>query len=503
MNPFMVWSQIERRKICEVTPDMHNAVISKSLGARWKALSEEERQPYVDEAERLRKLHSQEYPNYKYRPKKKQVKNGAANGGTSGKSSPTTASSPSSTSSRDSCVSGKSGKSSKRSQSGRITKNSHHHEDKMKPSKLKLVLDSPEKYFITEDFNTAQHNFYVLENESLPDSPEGAKLIEENSAISPDPTTTEFTDVFANNFDYDFDDNSRNYVVNARLLLDPNDDDNRNFLLNNNEDIKPIIFHNNNNSTSNLNNNNNNNNSLVHNNNTSNNNNNNNNNSKLFNNQTSVFSETNVVKIETHNMYDDSEISDILTSSDANLNTTSINRIDHHHHHHHSTASPSIVTGKYMMSVPTVNGSVASSKSMMAVSTTKFRDQLTAADQNFVTSSGDHSSSLAPFNEIVSSSKLQNQIAGGGASSLTNGGQHTLNHYQTLTMPSLANDLVIGSQNGGTTIPPNMEYFTTLYPDNIEMDFDFDSRFEGVDTASSSSGSHFEFPTNECLEFLD
>lgn len=73
MNPFMVWSQIERRKICEVTPDMHNAVISKSLGARWKSLSETEKQPFIDEAERLRKLHSQEYPDYKYRPKKKQA----------------------------------------------------------------------------------------------------------------------------------------------------------------------------------------------------------------------------------------------------------------------------------------------------------------------------------------------------------------------------------------------------------------------------------------------
>ncbi|CAO1318210.1 unnamed protein product [Diamesa hyperborea] len=76
MNPFMVWSQIERRKICEVTPDMHNAVISKSLGARWKALSDSEKQPYLDEAERLRRLHSQEYPDYKYRPKKKQVGHG-------------------------------------------------------------------------------------------------------------------------------------------------------------------------------------------------------------------------------------------------------------------------------------------------------------------------------------------------------------------------------------------------------------------------------------------
>lgn len=50
---------------------MHNAVISKSLGVRWKALTEDEKQPYIDEAERLRRLHSQEYPDYKYRPKKK------------------------------------------------------------------------------------------------------------------------------------------------------------------------------------------------------------------------------------------------------------------------------------------------------------------------------------------------------------------------------------------------------------------------------------------------
>lgn len=71
LSTSQVWSQIERRKICEVTPDMHNAVISKSLGVRWKALTEDEKQPYIDEAERLRRLHSQEYPDYKYRPKKK------------------------------------------------------------------------------------------------------------------------------------------------------------------------------------------------------------------------------------------------------------------------------------------------------------------------------------------------------------------------------------------------------------------------------------------------
>lgn len=74
MNAFMVWSQIERRKICEVQPDMHNAEISKRLGKRWKTLSDEERQPFIDEAEKLRLLHMQEYPDYKYRPRKKTLK---------------------------------------------------------------------------------------------------------------------------------------------------------------------------------------------------------------------------------------------------------------------------------------------------------------------------------------------------------------------------------------------------------------------------------------------
>ncbi|KAH8252450.1 hypothetical protein KR032_000036 [Drosophila birchii] len=74
MNAFMVWSQMERRKICERTPDLHNAEISKELGRRWQQLDKEDKQPYIIEAEKLRKLHMIEYPNYKYRPQKKQTR---------------------------------------------------------------------------------------------------------------------------------------------------------------------------------------------------------------------------------------------------------------------------------------------------------------------------------------------------------------------------------------------------------------------------------------------
>lgn len=71
MNSFMVWSRLERKRISEENPKMHNSEISKRLGASWKQLSEEERKPFAEEAKRLRQLHLQEHPEYKYRPKRK------------------------------------------------------------------------------------------------------------------------------------------------------------------------------------------------------------------------------------------------------------------------------------------------------------------------------------------------------------------------------------------------------------------------------------------------
>ncbi|KAF0314389.1 Transcription factor SOX-4 [Amphibalanus amphitrite] len=76
MNAFMVWSQIERRKIIEVTPDMHNAEISKELGRRWKLLSDAQRAPFHEISKRLKEYHQREFPDYKYRPRKKTIKPG-------------------------------------------------------------------------------------------------------------------------------------------------------------------------------------------------------------------------------------------------------------------------------------------------------------------------------------------------------------------------------------------------------------------------------------------
>ena len=70
----MVWSQIERQKLISSRPDLHHAGISKYLGKRWRQLSTVERQPFVEEAERLRVLHMMEFPDYKYRPRKRKKK---------------------------------------------------------------------------------------------------------------------------------------------------------------------------------------------------------------------------------------------------------------------------------------------------------------------------------------------------------------------------------------------------------------------------------------------
>ncbi|XP_003371760.1 putative HMG box [Trichinella spiralis] len=74
MNSFMVWAQAQRRQVKTILPEMHNAEVSKWLGKLWRQLSDEDRRPFMEEADRLRILHAIEYPDYKYKPRKKKEK---------------------------------------------------------------------------------------------------------------------------------------------------------------------------------------------------------------------------------------------------------------------------------------------------------------------------------------------------------------------------------------------------------------------------------------------
>ena len=74
MNAFMLYAQVARRKVATKYPNLNYAKLSKTLGKIWQVLPEEERRPFIQEAERLRTQHKLNHPGYKYTPKRLKTK---------------------------------------------------------------------------------------------------------------------------------------------------------------------------------------------------------------------------------------------------------------------------------------------------------------------------------------------------------------------------------------------------------------------------------------------
>ena len=75
LNAFILWSKKRRRVIANENPQMHNFDISRKLGLEWQKLSEEEKSLYFEEAKKLKEEHKQQYPDYKYQPRKRDKAN--------------------------------------------------------------------------------------------------------------------------------------------------------------------------------------------------------------------------------------------------------------------------------------------------------------------------------------------------------------------------------------------------------------------------------------------
>ncbi|NXT48551.1 SOX30 factor, partial [Pluvianellus socialis] len=69
MNAFMVWARIHRPALAKANPAVNNAEISVQLGLEWSKLTEEQKQPYYDEAQKIKQRHREEFPGWVYQPR--------------------------------------------------------------------------------------------------------------------------------------------------------------------------------------------------------------------------------------------------------------------------------------------------------------------------------------------------------------------------------------------------------------------------------------------------
>ena len=71
LNSFMLWAQKQRQRIAMNNPQMPNSEISKKLGAEWRNLSESDKDPFIEEAKKLKRQHEIDHPNYRFVQRRK------------------------------------------------------------------------------------------------------------------------------------------------------------------------------------------------------------------------------------------------------------------------------------------------------------------------------------------------------------------------------------------------------------------------------------------------
>ena len=70
-NCFMIWSTKMRETLYTNKTHYNNVEISKILGLMWMNMSDDEKLPYIIEADKVKYAHKIKNPNYKYTPKSK------------------------------------------------------------------------------------------------------------------------------------------------------------------------------------------------------------------------------------------------------------------------------------------------------------------------------------------------------------------------------------------------------------------------------------------------
>jgi len=64
LTSYMLFSQSKRKEILEANPTMKVTEVAKEIGALWKNISAEEKQPFIEQAEKLKKAYQIEKSKY-------------------------------------------------------------------------------------------------------------------------------------------------------------------------------------------------------------------------------------------------------------------------------------------------------------------------------------------------------------------------------------------------------------------------------------------------------